>query len=90
MVYTDTPHESNKFTRIFKVDNLNESELVWHRDYKNRTVEIVQSGNWKFQFEDELPISLTDGLKLEIGKEVYHRILKGDSDLIILIEETDD
>jgi len=86
MVYTQENFSENKFKRIFSV-NVDSSELQWHRDAKNRMVEVIQGGDWKFQMEDELPISLTNGMILYISKEVYHRIIKGSDDLIILITE---
>ena len=86
MVYTQENFSENKFKRIFSV-NVDSSELQWHRDTKNRMVEVIQGGDWKFQMEDELPISLTNGMILYISKEVYHRIIKGSDDLIILITE---
>ena len=36
--YIDNEKKSGSFTRIFSED-VNEEELVWHRDRKNRTVE---------------------------------------------------
>ena len=53
----------------------------------NRIVKIIQGGDWKFQSEDELPISLTDGMQIYIPKETFHRVIKGSRDLIILITE---
>ena len=86
MIYTQQNFSPNKFMRIFSVD-VDSDELHWHRDAKNRTVEVIQGGDWKFQMEDELPISLTDNMTLYISKEVYHRVIKGSDDLIILITE---
>jgi hypothetical protein len=86
MVYTQEQITNNTFKRILSC-NVDSDELVWHRDRSNRMVEIIQSGGWKFQSEDELPISLTDGMRLYIAKETFHRVMKGSEDLIILITE---
>jgi hypothetical protein len=86
MVYTQENLSQDKFKRIFSVD-VDSNELQWHRDAKNRLVEVIQGGDWKFQIEDELPITLTDDMTLYISKEVYHRVIKGSDDLIILITE---
>lgn len=86
MVYSQQNFSKNKFIRIFSSD-VDSDELHWHRDAKNRTVQVIQGGDWKFQMEDELPISLTDKMTLYISKEMYHRVIKGSDDLIILITE---
>jgi quercetin dioxygenase-like cupin family protein len=72
--------------RTFSKDVLNE-ELVWHRDKNNRTVTILEGEGWKFQRDNELPISLSKGDTLEIEAYSYHRIIKGNTDLKIKIEE---
>jgi hypothetical protein len=86
MVYTQEQITDNKFRRVLSCD-VDSDELVWHRDAHNRIVEVIQGGNWKFQSEDELPISLTDGMQIYIPKETFHRAIKGSEDLIILITE---
>lgn len=86
MVYAQENISKNKFKRIFSV-NVDSDELQWHRDTKNRVVEVIKGGNWRFQMEDELPLFLIDGMTLYISKEVYHRVIKGSDDLIILITE---
>lgn len=90
MIYLQTNISQNKFQRIFDI-NIDSTELVWHRDRKNRWVEIVQGGNWQFQMEDELPITLVAGMKIFIPKELFHRVIKGSDRLVInIIEDTDD
>lgn len=86
MVYSQTNISENKFVRTFTVDS-DSSELVWHRDLKDRIVNVINGGGWKFQLENELPIDLVNGLIIKIDKEVYHRIIKGYDNLIIIIEE---
>jgi hypothetical protein len=86
MIYTQDQISENIFKRILSCD-IDSNELVWHRDKHNRIVEIIQAGEWKFQSEDELPISLTDNMKIYINKETFHRVIKGTKDLIILITE---
>jgi len=86
MVYTQEKITKNSFKRVLSCD-VETDELVWHRDKQNRLVEIIQAGGWKFQSEDELPISLSDGMKIYIPKYSFHRVIKGSEDLIILITE---
>lgn len=87
MVYEQENISPNKFKRTFRSD-VDNSELVWHRDKKNRIVEILNDNDWMVQMENELPRKLKKGDILFIPKESYHRVIKGDTNLeIIIIEE---
>lgn len=68
-------------------ENSESEELVWHRDRRDRVVEVIQSNGWKFQYDNKLPIDLTEGDTIEIPKGHYHRVIKGSGDLIIRIIE---
>jgi hypothetical protein len=39
------------------------------------------------QFDDELPEVLEEGKEFFIPKGLYHRVIKGNADLVVLIEE---
>lgn len=67
--------------------DIQSEELVWHRDKKNRLVEVIEGSGWKFQMDNELPIELEEGMVFEIPKEIYHRIVKGNTKLVIKIKE---
>ena len=67
--------------------NVNESELVWHRDKQDRKVSVVKGKGWKFQMDNDLPIEITKGLKLFIPEGEYHRILKGTGDLKVRVRK---
>ena len=86
MIYTQENISNNKFKRVFSSD-VPEKELVWHMDKENRIVEVLEDSEWLFQMDNELPIPLKKGVKLEIPKEVFHRVIKGTTDLEIVIEE---
>ena len=72
--------------REFK-QSVDSEELIWHRDKKNRVVEVIQSQDWMIQLDNELPIRLEEGRKYFIPKEVYHRVHKGEGDLVVKIYE---
>jgi len=76
----------NTIYRNFSQD-IDESELIWHRDKEDRYVKVLNESDWGFQMDNELPIRLKKGTELFIPKETYHRVLKGRSDLNILIKE---
>ncbi len=86
MTYTQENISNNKFKRVFSSD-VSEKELVWHRDKENRIVEVINDSDWEFQMDNQLPMPLKKGVKLIIPKEIYHRVLKGSTDLEIIIEE---
>jgi quercetin dioxygenase-like cupin family protein len=78
--------ESNVIVRTFSKD-VESEELVWHRDKNDRVVEVIQSNGWKFQMDNELPKTLKSGDVVEIPKETFHRVIKGEGNLIIKINE---
>ena len=88
--YDMRPDETrgHMFQRVFSQD-VAEDELVWHRDKKDRTVRVISGVDWKFQHDNELPFTMKVGDILEIKKESYHRIHKGEGKLILEIEEHD-
>ena len=84
--YTQKDIAPNKFERIFR-EHVNESELVWHRDRKDRTVKIIECDGWKFQQDNKLPVELHEGDTINIKAFEYHRILKGTGSLVVEITE---
>ena len=84
--YTETYLGRNKFERVFR-EHTDETELVWHRDRKNRTVKIIECNGWKFQQDNKLPIELHAGDTLHIKAKEYHRIIKGSGSLVVEITE---
>lgn len=84
--YTDSQLTDDIRVRTFDT-NIDEDELVWHRDKRNRIVEILDGEGWMFQYENGLPFPMTKGDKIEITKEQYHRVIKGDTPLKIKIKE---
>ena len=79
---------SNKIIRTFSSEVQNE-ELKWHYDLKDRVVKVLEGENWKLQMDDELPEKLTPLKEYFIPKGVYHRVIKGENNLIIEITEFD-
>ena len=69
-----------KFSR-----NTNSNELVWHRDRENRIVEVISGNGWYFQSDDQLPVLLEKGTRIIVPAGEYHRVIKGQDDLVIKI-----
>lgn len=85
--YVETKSKSIIY-RSFDTD-IDNAELVWHRDKKTRLVEVVDGKGWYFQYDNKLPIELKVGDVFTIQKETYHRILKGKTPLKVMIKELD-
>ena len=83
--YTQT-RKGNEIIREFS-NQVNSMELVWHRDTKDRVIEVLEGDGWKFQLDNELPVELKKGDRFQIQKEVYHRIQRGKTNLKIKIIE---
>ncbi len=77
--------DPNHVIRTFN-ENVNEDELVWHRDKEDRTIHILEGLNWMLQMDNEEPFELVKGKSYFIPKMEYHRIIKGEESLIIEIE----
>ena len=80
--------ENDYIIREFSGD-VNESELVWHRDKKTRKVTILQGEGWKIQMDNSLPETLEEGREYHIPKMEYHRLIKGTGNLLLHIKEKD-
>lgn len=65
--------------------NINPNWLKWHSDLEDRIVIPVNDNDWKFQFDNELPIKIDKPIIIESGR--IHRVIKGKSELIIKIQK---
>ena len=78
------PYLDNSNIRTFSKD-VDPMELIWHMDDEDRNIEILEGKDWKFQFDNELPLSLVKGDHIFIKRHRIHRIHKGTTDLKIRI-----
>lgn len=85
-VYRDLMLAENvKYRRI-----LNEGasdECTWHRDSKDRIVQIVEGQGWKIQFDNQLPVTVRPGDQIRILAQEWHRVIPGKGDLLMIIKE---
>mgnify|MGYP001161002869 CR=1 FL=1 len=72
--------------REFSAD-VNPTELVWHHDKRDRKVAVTTGSGWMLQMENKLPIMMKEGMTYFIPKNTYHRLLKGNSSLVLEIKE---
>ena len=76
--------KDNLIVRTFSQD-IDEKELVWHRDRQDREVTVPEETDWQFQFDNELPQVLKN--TIFIPKNTYHRLIKGTGELNVHIIE---
>jgi quercetin dioxygenase-like cupin family protein len=81
--YDEEINESVR-VRVFS-ENVDDEELKWHRDREDRLVEVIEGDGWEIQFDNELPKRLTPGTQIVIPEGVYHRVIKGSSELKIKV-----
>lgn len=76
--------DGNVHVRKFSSD-VNDDELVWHRDKEDRIIEIVQNDGWLFQYDNELPFIMEESFF--VPKNTFHRVIKGNGDLIVKVKK---
>ena len=72
--------------RLFP-SKINEAALIWHRDRQDRLLEVIYSNGWMFQRDDSVPILMSPGDKIQIRANEWHRVIKGEEELIVMINE---
>jgi hypothetical protein len=87
MPYTEEHFSESVVVRTFSV-NIEESQLQWHWDEEDRLVEPLNENDWKFQFDNELPIEINR--QIYIPRGVMHRVIKGTTDLVVKITKYDE
>lgn len=82
--YITIPSNGPNVIRKFPADTP-EHLLKWHEDEEDRIIRVNEMTDWKFQFDNELPVVLHPSREIHIPKGRIHRIIKGNGDLIIEI-----
>lgn len=75
----------NKAIRTFS-ESVEPSELIWHMDREDRVVKVLESDSWYLQMDNQMPTLLEVGKEYFIPKMTYHRVIKGNKNLIIEIK----
>ncbi len=81
--YKEITHE-NCVIRMFSPD-VEFEDLKWHRDREDRWVYPLNDNDWSYQEDNKLPIPLNQ--KIFIKEGIWHRVIKGTTDLKVLIEK---
>ena len=76
----------NIYIRTFSID-VDEMDLIWHTDKEDRFIKVLEGNEWQFQYDEELPFEMTDGLGFPIMKGQLHRVIKGMGPLKIYLHK---
>jgi quercetin dioxygenase-like cupin family protein len=85
-IISGNPYEEDGNLRTF-YSTVSSDEMVWHRDKEERKVTVIEGEGWRFQFNVSLTIELREGKEVMIPREMYHRLLKGKTKLVLQIEK---
>lgn len=81
--YVEKTLDDGRRVRVFP-GRCPQEMMKWHQDGEGREIRLVGNANgWMFQFDNEAPSPLVDGLF--VPKHVWHRLLPGDGDLVVEI-----
>lgn len=59
----------------------------WHADEEDRIVEVLEDSDWRFQYDNEMPIPLVTGADIKIPTGVIHRIIPGSTKLSLKVNK---
>ena len=86
---TGRPYQNLSVTDKFSSD-IDPEEFKWHQDDEDRVVTILECGKgWGFQYDNELPYEVAPGDILFILRHEWHRVIKGEGNLVIKIDLDD-
>lgn len=57
----------------------------WHSDKEDRKIIALGENDWRFQYDNKLPIQINTKTKIDIPAGVIHRIIKGTTPLSLKI-----
>lgn len=78
------PYVEEGSLRFFS-STVDDAEFEWHVDFEDRLITILKSNNWKLQLDETIPQKLIVGQEIFIEKFTWHRIIKGEGDLVVKI-----
>jgi len=79
MIYEELKKE-DFYIRTFD-ENIDQNDLVWHRDLEDRTIIPIENEDWMIQIDEKLPIKIEN--EIFIPKTIFHRLIKGKGSLKI-------
>ena len=68
--------------------SVSEADLEWHRDLQDRVVEVINGNGWMLQMDNQVPTEMVSGKSYFVESKCWHRIIKGNGDLVLKITES--
>lgn len=65
--------------------NVDPTELKWHRDDESREIVSENETDWMIQLDNALPVSLNNNIR--IPRHEWHRLIKGTGTLTLKIKK---
>jgi len=78
--YFDISDQIREFSQ-----DVDETELKWHRDAEDREIISISKTDWKIQLENKLPVELNSLVQIKAG--MWHRVIKGTGKLKLIIKK---
>jgi len=72
-------------TRFFSKE-VNQEDLVWHRDREDRTINLISGSNWLIQLDNELPVLIESGKSYQVPAGLWHRVIRTDKATDMVLE----
>lgn len=85
-IISGNPYDEEGDIRTFH-SYVKTDELVWHRDNEDRKITVIEGQGWQFQFNGSLPMELRKDRMFEIPRDMYHRLIKGKTKLVLRVEK---
>ena len=80
----EKPYKEEGSLRTFSPDVF-DYDQEWHVDFEDRKIIVLESNGWKLQFDNQVPQPLEKNQEIFIEKMTWHRIIKGEGQLIVKI-----
>ena len=84
------PEEKSEYLLVQRTFNgdLDEEELIWHRDKEDRELILIEGEDWYVQLDNELPRLMSKDASYKIPRSTWHRIInKNRNNLVINVRK---
>ena len=85
--YIEEHYEKHGTKESYKIRTFkDECDSIWFKEEDTQRVRVFSGHGWRLQIGDTQPILLEQGEKYNIPKNRFHRIIKGEGNLVIRLE----
>lgn len=79
-MFLETHLKDNLFLREFSEKSI----MQWHKDLEDRIIYCLSPTDWKFQYDNKLPIEIKENTQYFIPKNTFHRLISDNKHKLIL------